>query len=315
MTTRPMIAGALAALALLATACGGLSVAIPTSSLAGPPARMLDGYAPWLLALGLACALFTALAGARRTAMVLTLLVATASVFHLTAYRAVTRPPDPTLAPDLRVLFLNTLAGNTGNAEAILAAAAGTEADILVFAEAGSLLDSLDTLRDSYTFVSPCAGETCELLIATNLPVLRNWQLQLNPAWPERYAVVEVDVPGHGPLFLAAGHVAKPWLSGLAEPELARLTAQLNWLTGPSLVVGDFNAPPWSRPLRTLLRDTGFRAPRGGPGTWPASAVAAFRLPIDHVLTRDDVAVTSLAPFGAGLGSNHLGLVADIALP
>jgi hypothetical protein len=48
-------------------------------------------------------------------------------------------------------------------------------------------------------------GETCELLIATNLPVLRSWQLSLNPAWAERYAVLEVEVPDRGTLFVAAG--------------------------------------------------------------------------------------------------------------
>ena len=92
-------------------------------------------------------------------------------------------------------------------------------------------------------------------------------------------------------------------MSGIAEPELARLTAQLNWLDGPSVVVGDFNMPPWSRPMRGLLGDTGFRAIRGGPGTWPASTAAPLRLPIDHVLVRDDVFE---ALFGERLYGDHL---------
>ena len=315
MTARPMFAGASAALSAMMAAVAMLAWAIPTGNVAGPLARMLDGYAPWLLGAALAPTFLCAALGARRTGAALTLLIAAGGIVQVGAYRDVTRPLEPALEADHGVLFFNALAGNDGNGARIVEAAIATGADVLIFAEAEALLAELDTLGDAYAFVSPCTEGACELLIATNLPVIRSWRLELNPAWPARYAVLEVEVPDHGPVFVAAVHVAKPWMSGIAEPELARLTAQLTWLDGPSVVVGDFNMPPWSRPMRGLLGDTGFRAIRGGPGTWPVSAAAPLRLPIDHVLVRDDVAVTSVVPFGADLGSNHLGLIAGIALP
>lgn len=310
-----MIAGGAAALSALAILGGGLAVHFPTSGLAGPVTRMTDPFAPWLLGVGLVFALIVIALRAWRTGAVLVILLAAAGIAQMAAYRAVTLPADDTRAPDLRVLFFNAFDENRNDGARIAEAAIASGADILVFAEAAVLLDDLDTLRAAYGFVSPCRGESCELLIASRLPVLRSWQLQLNPAWAERYAVIEIDVPDHGPVFVAASHLVKPWMSGLAEPELARLTAQLDWLTGPSVVVGDFNMPPWSRPMRTLLSDTGFRALRLGPGTWPASAPPGLRMPIDHVLVRDGARVVALAPFGAGLGSNHLGIRVDLALP
>lgn len=315
MNVRPMIAGGVAALSLLATLAGGVSAWVPTASVLGPLARMLDAYAPWLLGIGLALAALTMALQAWRTGAVLALICVVAGIAQVSAYRDLTRPADSARAPDLQVLFFNAFAQNGDNGTRIVEAAVATGADILVFAEAEALLGEIDALEAAYAFVSPCRGETCELLIATNLPVLRSWQLQLNPGWAERYAVLEVDLPGRGPVFVAASHLAKPWMSGLAEPELAQLTAQLNWLTGPSVVIGDFNMPPWSGPMRELLQETGFFAPRLGPGTWPASALPALRLPIDHVLVRGGTTLTSLTPFGADLGSNHLGFLAGIALP
>jgi endonuclease/exonuclease/phosphatase (EEP) superfamily protein YafD len=315
MNARAMFAGAAAALSLLAVATGIGAWALPTEVPGGPLARILDAGTPLFLGAGLLLAVLTVVSGAWRTGLLLALVCAGAAIAPITAYRDVTRPADPAAQSDLRVLFFNAMAQNGQPGSRIAEAAIATGADILVFAEAEPLMDARELLEAEFEFVSPCMGETCELLIATNLPVLRSWQLSLNPAWAERYAVLEVEVPDRGTLFVAAGHMAKPWMSGIAEAELARMTAQLNWLTGPSVVVGDFNMPPWSRPMRNLLQVTGFRTARASPATWPADAPAMLRLPIDHVLVRDEVALGAVESFGAGFGSNHLGLVADIVLP
>ena len=315
MTARSMLAGAAATLSAISAAIGAFASAVPTESVIGPLARMLDAYTPWWLGFAIAVALLAMTLGARRIELALAIAVAVGGGLQLLSYRDVTRTIDLGQTPDLRVLFFNANADNAENGERIVEAAIETRADILIFAEAEALLDHLDALNAAFGFVSPCQGETCELLIATNLPMIRSWQLQLNPAWPERYAVTEVEVPDRGSVFIAAGHLAKPWMSGISEPELAQVTAQLNWLTGPTIIVGDFNMPAWSRPMRALLQDTGFRAVRFGPGTWPVSAPGWLRLPIDHVLTREDVTLTSVAPFGEALGSNHAGVLAGAALP
>jgi endonuclease/exonuclease/phosphatase (EEP) superfamily protein YafD len=229
-------------------------------------------------------------------------------------YYHLTVPAYDERAPSFRALFFNVQGGNSEFSDRIVSAATQLDPDIVVFAEAAAVLPSIDRLREDFNFVSSCTAEQCELLIATNLDVRRFWQLQLNPAWPERYAVLEFDTPDGGSAFLAATHLVKPWMSGIAEPEIALLKAQLNWFDGPVVALGDFNMAPWSRPMRQLLGETGFHGIRGQPATWPESS-RLFRIPLDQILVRGDISVSSIMPFGDGMNSNHVGFVANVAFP
>lgn len=228
-------------------------------------------------------------------------------------YRSVTLPLLDNQTAELRVLFFNANAENATSSDQIVAAALAAESDILVFAEASAVRPSLKRLKDSYDFVSPCTDAQCELLIATNLKRRRFWQLQLNPIWAERYAVLEFELPDGRPVFLAASHLSKPWMSGIAEPEIARLGAQYDFFDGPVVAVGDFNMAPWSRPIQKLLAQTEFRGLRGQPATWPASA-GFFGIPIDQIHVHNGPRVTQIIPFGEGLNSNHHGFIADLLI-
>lgn len=283
----------------------------PSEVYLGPLARILDIFAPWILGLGLGLALGVFALGARRLGAGLSVLAIAGGLVLGGAYRQITMAQVD--APGaLRVLFFNARARNTRFADQIVSAALAENPDIVVFAEATALRPALDRLRAEYAFVSPCTEQACEILLATNLEVHRFWQLALNPAWPPRYGVLEFERPEGGTAFLATSHLLKPWFSGLAETEIAQLTGQLNWFEdGPVAVVGDFNMAPWSEPMRALLHETGFRALRGQPGSWPARD-RAFRVPIDQLLLRDMTA-SHIEPFGAELNSNHRGFIAELA--
>ncbi|MDG4650335.1 endonuclease/exonuclease/phosphatase family protein [Roseibacterium sp. SDUM158017] len=308
---RSSLAGACLALSCVALGGGLFAWAGPTGSALGPMARMLDAVAPGLAVAALGLGGLAALAGARRAGAVLALAALGTLAVQVAAYRDLSLPARPGLDPDLRVLFFNVEGDNGISGARILNAVLEASPDIVVLAEAAPLAPHLDALREAYDFVSDCGAEGCDLMVATRLEVLRFWRLRLNPAWPARYAVLEVETGDGAPVFFAASHLAKPWMSGIAEPEITRLAAQYDWLSGPALAVGDFNMTSWSRPMRGLLRETGFRALRGQPASWPAAA-GRFGLPIDHVLVRDGVRVVRVAPFGAELGSNHRGFVAEL---
>lgn len=309
---RSVLAGAAAALSLAQLAAGIFAWVCPTETVAGPLARMLDPAAPALVAGSLVFAVVVAVAGARLSGAALAFAALSFAAIQVASYRGVSLPPAGDAAVDMRVLFFNVSGRNSVAGDRIVAAAIETGADIVVFAEAGPVLPSMERLLAAYEFVSPCNLDECELLVATNIDVIRFWRLQLNPAWPARYAVLEIAGPDGEPVFVAASHLLKPWMSGLAESEIARLAAQYDWLPGPVLAVGDFNMPPWSLPMRRLLERTGFRATRGQPATWPAWAGPG--LPIDQVLVHDGARVVRVSGFGGGLGSNHLGIVADVSL-
>lgn len=83
--------------------------------------------------------------------------------------------------------------------------------------------------------------------------------------------------------------------------------------TGRFVLMGDFNATPWSAAFRRVLRDAGMR--RAGPGiaaTWP-SALGIFGIPIDHVLIDGQLAPRGVK-VGPDVGSDHRPLIVEISL-
>ncbi len=82
------------------------------------------------------------------------------------------------------------------------------------------------------------------------------------------------------------------------------------------MVVGDFNAARWSHGFRALLDRSGMVDSERGFGfqpTFPAGLPYPLRIPIDHLLHGEGLAVTDRV-LGPALGSDHLPLVVDLAV-
>lgn len=82
-----------------------------------------------------------------------------------------------------------------------------------------------------------------------------------------------------------------------------------------NILFGDLNITPWS-PHYSVLQQAGLdnaALGRGYLATWPAVA-GWFGIPIDHVLLSHGLHVQQLRT-GASFGSDHLPLVADVAIP
>ncbi len=85
---------------------------------------------------------------------------------------------------------------------------------------------------------------------------------------------------------------------------------------GPTIVVGDFNATPWSFPFRRLVSSTDLSNSARGFGldlSNPADGNPLVRVPIDHLLFSDDLAVVDRR-LGPAMGSDHFPLTVDLAL-
>ena len=103
--------------------------------------------------------------------------------------------------------------------------------------------------------------------------------------------------------------------SAIRNAQLEFAARWANEQTGPHVIVGDFNATPWSYPFRRLLADTELRNSQKGHGiqaTFPADDPFVLRVPIDHLLHSPDLAVTERR-LGPRLGSDHLPLIVDLA--
>ncbi len=83
---------------------------------------------------------------------------------------------------------------------------------------------------------------------------------------------------------------------------------------GHYLVVGDFNATPWSWPFRNLVASGDLRNSQRGFGLQPTFSTmsnAILRVPIDHLLHSDGLRIRDRR-LGPSLGSDHFPLIVDL---
>ena len=110
-------------------------------------------------------------------------------------------------------------------------------------------------------------------------------------------------------------HTKRPGSKAYLEVQRQELDAAAAWAAGVRLaepdaevvIVGDFNAVPWSPYVGRLSAAADLRPAPGVPlrPTWRVPMPAPFRIPIDYALLSDGLAVTGYA-LGPDVGSDHL---------
>ena len=140
-------------------------------------------------------------------------------------------------------------------------------------------------------------------------PILRHAVVEEDGATPRIEAVLdwngtEVTVVAFHPMppITAADH-------GRRNRLLADISAR--YADRPTIVIGDFNATPWSSAFRAPRRN-GFTIAGGLQATWPAPLRGLIGLPIDHVMVSRHWSVIDRA-VGPDLGSDHLPIQATVS--
>lgn len=120
-------------------------------------------------------------------------------------------------------------------------------------------------------------------------------------------------------LRVLSSHALAPTNADRAALRDAQLGFAADWASeteGPHMVVGDFNATPWSWPFRNLVAEGNLRNSQIGFGlqpTFAANSNALFRVPIDHLLHSDQLRVRQ-RNLGPPMGSDHFPIVVDLEL-
>lgn len=137
---------------------------------------------------------------------------------------------------------------------------------------------------------------------------------------PTTYGAVRLEpTTANGAPTIIGVHTAPPlplmmdsWRSDLQRLGYIDQTAS----PGPMILAGDLNATLRHGPLAATvhLTDTAQHCPTTTGGTWPSSAPAWLRSPIDHVLVTPDVEVLSCAVLEVG-ASDHLAYTVELRLP
>lgn len=192
----------------------------------------------------------------------------------------------------------------------------------------------LATLRQLYPYAIDCIGadHRCEEMLLSRHPFTRSGAGRIDGRLPV-LAWGELALPGHGPVTVAVTHLVWPLLPadppGLADdpnavvpadglPHLAQaeqaaqLAAGLARLPRDLVLMGDFNAAPWSRIQRELRATSGLGNDFAAP-SWPAWGPWPIRLPIDHILARGRARIHAFSA-GSDVGSDHLPVEAVVSL-
>jgi endonuclease/exonuclease/phosphatase (EEP) superfamily protein YafD len=132
-----------------------------------------------------------------------------------------------------------------------------------------------------------------------------------------------VTIPGAaGGIHLTAVHIASPrpgqiptWRRELGQLGEARQDVHVS---GPAILLGDFNASYDHREFRDLLAsgftDAAQAAGKGMAPTWPAGSRIPPFVTLDHVLVTADIGIQSFATIAVP-GTDHAGVIAELVLP
>lgn len=104
--------------------------------------------------------------------------------------------------------------------------------------------------------------------------------------------------------------------SDLRDEYLAEIGRMARRETDPTVIVGDFQATPWSHAFQDLKTSADFENSMDGFGlqtTWPADRWAFFRIPVDHLLHTSEL-TTIDRYLGPAFGVDHRPLVVKLGV-
>ena len=276
---------------------------------------LFAGFRHQLAAGLLVCVLLALLAKWHRTAAVLGLLAIVNLVLIVPLFFGPVRPESH----DLRVLSFNVL-GSNRRFEEVIDFIRESGADVVVLHEVTgrweeAIANASQTFEEwSYVATEARAGGDLFGSLVLTRPGARVQSFGFGLTDPR---AVEILLP-EGIAMLAV-HPLSPSNQFRAEQNDRQLQFASDWAAGqsaPAIVVGDFNATPWSYPFRRLMASTDLSNSESGFGldlSYPADGNPLLRIPIDHLLHSDDLAVVDRR-LGPAMGSDHFPLTVDLAL-
>lgn len=217
-------------------------------------------------------------------------------------------------APTFRLMSFNILDDNYSNSEAITKAIATSGADVVNVMEAEPLVPHLQELAATYPYRIGCGVmiEDCDQLMLSKTPLENGSIRSLSIIFENRFILADVTL--HGQKIHVAGiHTTKPYFDGFHELELIHAALAITDTDGPLVLSGDFNASTLTPDMREFLYWTGMKTADWEPATWPVR-LGALGMAIDHIYVRQPLKFRSIRALPSSLGSNHDGLIADIAI-
>jgi endonuclease/exonuclease/phosphatase (EEP) superfamily protein YafD len=231
-------------------------------------------------------------------------------------YLADTVQPDVAEAP-LEILHANVYAGNA-DTQALIALIVAEQPDVVVLQEVtDAWTTAMETLRDSYPYqhAHPRDDKFGIGVFARN--PLQSVDVIESPPYGFPSLVVRQSVNGRIATYVTTHPIPPLGKEGFRarNEQLASIAEVIASISGPKLLIGDLNTTMWAEHYEQLVESTGLTNARYGFGvipTWPRQLPFA-RIPIDHCLVSDDIAVLDIRS-GPNIGSDHLPLLLTLAV-
>ena len=214
-------------------------------------------------------------------------------------------PREPLPGPAYVVMQQN-LAYRNGNERALLERIAAVDPDIIALQEIGGRArEMVDALRDEFPFAHQCRGVSAvgDIAILSRTPFAPDLRARCTPG----LAIAAVRL-GDASVAIGSLHLHWPWPFG-QERHVDSLARHVPAIATPGLLVGDFNAVPWSASVARIAAMMHGRVVRGiGPTRrepdLPAWLQPLWDIPIDNAVATEfiDILGTEALPLE---GSDH----------
>jgi endonuclease/exonuclease/phosphatase (EEP) superfamily protein YafD len=298
-----------------------LGIAVGVTGLALSRAGQLwvsfDVFAQFTLHFVILTAAFTVGFLMRRGRRLVSLLLLLAGVVALGAWPHIaSRSPHVLAEPQageraLRVASFNSLWINEDHAR-VRAEIERLDADIVTLIEMSPAKRGiLAELRSRYPYQADCfAADFCSLAILSKLPIVES---EGRGGWEGPPFIRARLGPEAGGLTVIGVHTIRFPHSSVQFRQANAIGALIENLPGHKLVMGDFNATPFSRIPKVVEVRGNLRRITYLP-SWPA----AFGLPqiaIDHIFLSPAVRLLERAAIGEAAGSDHFPVTARIGVP
>lgn len=214
-------------------------------------------------------------------------------------------------ARDLKVATFNTLYVS-GQADAVQAEILRIDADIITLLEMGpNKRRILEAVKDRYPHQADCYGiDYCNLVILSKFPIAESDAAALWDGPP--YIRARLG-PEAGNLTVFGVHTIRFPHSRAQYRQVVELSKLIERLPGRKLVMGDFNATPFSRIIEAVENRSNLVRLTNLP-SWPSHA-GLPQIAIDHIFVSPGIKATQSQQIGEPAGSDHYPVMLRIAVP
>lgn len=306
-------AGALFCWALLIAGIGGLAAG--RLAWVWLPADAFNHFVPHFAVL-VAAGLFGLLRGRKRLlTAALTLLLGLAAIPATPFIASLADrllPAAPQDSRVIRVMSFNTWLKNS-DWRAVLREIERNDPDIVTLVEYG--LDKTELgegLAARYPYQADCTAQPhCFMALFSKFP-FQNPSARTH--WRGPPQILAHFGPELGDLLVVGMHTLRPPYIRAQLKQIETLALQSAEAGGTRIVMGDFNATPFSRMLQSFAKQSGLRRVTWLP-TWPTNFGPFPQVAIDHIFLSPDLEPVGWARNGRNAGSDHYPIIADIRLP